>query len=161
MQICVVFALRIYCLSYICLLFCITASLANRYDMRPRSCHFAYACFNSSQGLTWIIPERKQTLRSRRKHAIPGILQLGVTFSSTLWFLLSKYIACHTYVCDLIDLDFEQYQFIIFVNASLEAYQTLWTGMIWKIGTVTSMLQIIYEVWAARGRTCWNSYDLK
>uniref|UniRef100_A0A804UAE0 Uncharacterized protein n=1 Tax=Zea mays TaxID=4577 RepID=A0A804UAE0_MAIZE len=30
-----------------------------------------------SKGLTWIIPERKQTLRSRRKHAIPGILQLG------------------------------------------------------------------------------------
>uniref|UniRef100_A0A804LKP5 Uncharacterized protein n=1 Tax=Zea mays TaxID=4577 RepID=A0A804LKP5_MAIZE len=60
-------------------------------------------------GLTWIIPERKQTLRSRRKHAIPGILQLGVTFSSTVWFLLSKYIACHTYVCDLIDLDFEHY----------------------------------------------------
>jgi hypothetical protein len=35
-----------------------------------------------------------------------------------MWFLLSKYIACHTYVCDLIDLDFEQYQFLIFVNAS-------------------------------------------
>ncbi|PWZ41889.1 Phosphatidylinositol/phosphatidylcholine transfer protein SFH2 [Zea mays] len=35
-------------------------------------------------GLTWIIPERKQTLRSRRKHVIPGILQLGVTFSFTV-----------------------------------------------------------------------------